>query len=68
MHYANDLTCAFVHPPAASVAQDASGAGPSNMLSLPDHSQMVIGIHKVMEVAGVDASVAFSALDSLLVG
>ena len=60
VHCANDLTCAFVHPPAASVAQDASGARPSNMLSSPDHSQMV---NKVMEVAGVDASVAVSALE-----
>ena len=61
VHCANDLTCAFVHPPAASVAQDASGAHPSNMLSSPDHSQMV---NKVMEVAGVDASVAVSALEN----
>ena len=35
VHCTNDLMlCAFVHPPAASVAQDASGAGPPNTVLL----------------------------------
>lgn len=56
-----DLTCATDHPPAASVAQDASGAGPSNIFSSPVvHSKMV---HQVKEFADVDTPVAVSALE-----